>query len=71
MLNLFFCKAETVLLRFSKLIKVDSEKSDIITKVYDSDFGTPIVCVLKLDRSLRICGYFLVTFKVTNYTSFV
>ena len=37
------------------------DKSGIITKVYESDFATPILCVLKSDESFRICVDFLVT----------
>ena len=37
------------------------ESSGIITKVYESEWATPIVCVLKPNGALRLCADYSVT----------
>ncbi|KAG5864792.1 hypothetical protein JTB14_018870 [Gonioctena quinquepunctata] len=54
-----FCKARPVPLAYKKKIEEQLEnmiKDDIIVLTPVSDWGTPIVPVLKNDNTIRICG---------------
>lgn len=59
-----FCRARTVPVRFRELVKTELSRLEslgIITKVYRSEWATPIVNVLKRDNTVRICGDYSVS----------
>jgi len=63
-LNLFFCKPKV--LPFSLKDSVCKEldrliKADLLIPVESSDWATPIVPVVKPDKTIRLCGDYKVT----------
>ena len=59
-----FVKARTVPIRLEDKVKIELKRlvdAGTISKVYSSDWASPIVNVLKKDGSLRICGDFSTT----------
>lgn len=59
-----FCKARTIPLKFKALVKIELErleKCGVITRVYESSWATPIVCALKSNGKIRLCGDYSVT----------
>ena len=59
-----FCKARTVPVRMKELVKKEIDRlvdAGKITKVFQSDWASPTVNVLKSNNSIRICGDFSAT----------
>ena len=59
-----FCKARPVPFRFKELIKAELKRlvdSQILTKVYRSEWACPTVNVMKSDGKIRICGDYSMT----------
>lgn len=59
-----YSKARTVTLKMKDKVKCELQRlvdAGTITKIFSSKWASPIVCVLKKDGSLRICGDFSAT----------
>ena len=59
-----FMKARTVPVRYRKLVKIELdrlENSGVISRVFESDWASPMVCVMKPNGQLRLCGDYSAT----------